>query len=606
MSTEPLLLILQDSPLRAVSEPEALETLSAAELGQPRRLERIDTRHVADDIDGGHWRSSHTFIREAATHLRSVADDIGAGRMRYFGIAEVPHLIALGAYLSDERLLEAVDFDRDRNRWEWRAEEKTLEVEIQGLPRESVALPGPAVLRVEISYAVHDGDIDAVLGQDRLAEIRISPKERAPAPGIVQSFADVQVVRAALREALATLAALRPNTEVIHLFVAAPVSVCLAVGQELRLRNGRDVQTYRFRSGGGGPALTPAILLTNGEISEMAAPLSAAQQELAQQLRSIWSAALSELREHAHVLKASADTRRWYAGFQSAPMLASILPFPDLKPIWELIGDHDRIAATSVPEFAFVKESREWQLNDELILGMFEAADRDEDRLRAFARLFLWHEYVHDWQGVTSYTSAQIGQLSNCLERADYIADAYALFHQLDFLVRQLPQEAASPDRLLSLLAQQTSVALRSFWVFEAPAPFKEMQERRLRRYLNWYWRRAQFLESRDLAFALQLLATQPCIEVSGLRRRLGGGNRVNVVVGESRDFGRLHIGIMLENGRLERRGSSTDASIEELMRAFSRHDRESIERFFNALIDHLKHGGGVFPQVATRVGEAN
>jgi hypothetical protein len=50
-----------------------------------------------------------------------------------------------------------------------------------------------------------------------------------------------------------------------------------------------------------------------------------------------------------------------------------------------------------------------------------------------------------------------------------------------------------------------------------------------------------------------------------------------------------LHIGIVLENGRLKRRGSSADASIEGLLQAFSQHDTDAIERFFNALAEHTK-----------------
>jgi hypothetical protein len=593
-SPAPLLLLLHDSPLRAVSEAEVLSTLNPHELAQPRRIERIDTRHLADDINGGYWRSSHAYLRETASRVRAAADEHGASDVRYFGVAEVPHVIALGAYLGDERLTQPHDFDRDRNQWEWSTTDRTLELEVQGVPREAVALPGPAVVRVEVSYPIQDTDVSEAIGQERLAEIRIVPKGRKPTPGIVRSSADVQGVRIAVREALGSLASMRPNLDVIHLFVAAPVSVCVAVGQELRLRNGKDVQTYRYRPGTGAQALTPAILLTNGDVSEAAAPLSEADCQLAQRLRAIWSRALDELREHARILKSEASTPNWYASLQPTSLMAALVPFPGLKPIWGLVESEDRISPTSAADFAFLKDSREWRLSDELILGFFEAASRDENRMRDFARLFLWHEYIHDWQGVTAYTAREIGQLPNCLERTDYFADAYALFHQIDFLLRRTPEGAADAKRLVKLLIDQTGVALRSFWVFEPSAPFDEMQERRLRRYLNWYWRRAQFLEAPDLTSALRLLANQPCIEISGLRRKMGGGNRINVVIREARGFNRLHIGIMLEDGRLERRGSSADASIEELMRAFAYHDRDAIERFFNALTDHLKHGGGL------------
>jgi hypothetical protein len=45
----------------------------------------------------------------------------------------------------------------------------------------------------------------------------------------------------------------------------------------------------------------------------------------------------------------------------------------------------------------------------------------------------------------------------------------------------------------------------------------------------------------------------------------------------------------VLEDGRLKRQGSAADASIEGLLEAFSQHDTKTIERFFNALVEHMK-----------------
>jgi hypothetical protein len=128
-------------------------------------------------------------------------------------------------------------------------------------------------------------------------------------------------------------------------------------------------------------------------------------------------------------------------------------------------------------------------------------------------------------------------------------------------------------------------------WAFEDPPPLTEVQERRLRRYLNWYWRRVQLREASDLRSALELLAQQPCIEISGLQRQLAGG-RVLVDVKDRGGIERLHIGILLEDGHLKRRGSSADASIEGLLKAFSLHDTQSIERFFSALVE--AHGSAL------------
>jgi hypothetical protein len=599
--TERILIVSHDSPLRIVTEAEAIGTLGPNEVGLPRLIEKLDTRHLKDDVEGGHWRSSHLYLRSEAARLRNSADSWGATQIRYMGIAEVPHVLALGAYLGDERLVEARDYDRDRNLWEWPSDAGTLATVTRNLPSETVAQPGAVALRVEISYPILDADVDAAIGKERLADIRIVPHGRTPAPGLARSREDVARIRQAVREALAAIASTRPDSDVIHLFVAAPVSVCLAIGQELRLRNGKDVQTYRYRSSGGACALTPAILLTSGDVNEQAAPLSPENIDRARQLRAIWQTALEEIREHAHALKVASgmDSQAWYSDLEPKALLQEIKPLSGLKPIWELIKDEDRVALdSSKEEFELCKHPREWRLSDELVLGMFAAAGNEEPRMLEFARLFFWHEYVHDWQGLTAYTSVDVGRLANCLERIDYQADAYAQFHQLDFLWRR--QTDASPyyRKHLDALVDQVGVALSSFWAFEPKPPITEIQERRLRRYLNWYWRRVQLRESPNFRTALALLARQPCIEISGLRRRIGGG-RVYVVLHEPGGFERLHVGVVLEDGRLQRLGSSTDVSIEELLRAFTTHDREAIDRFFNALFEHVKQTGGAFPEAA-------
>jgi hypothetical protein len=591
MSKGAILFVVQQSPLRTVTEADAIGTLDEREQGLPRRVFSLDTRHLKDDVEGGHWRSSHLFIREQAAHILSLANDMGAGEIRYLGIAEVPQVLALGAYLGDERLIKVRDYDRDRNMWDWPISAPTLALTTLNPVKELVDQRGDAVLRVEISYPVLDADIEAAIGKERLSNIQIVPAGRSPAPGLIRSEQDVASVRLAVREALAALASARPNADTIHLFVAAPVSVCVAIGQELRLRNGKDVQTYRYRSGAGDRALTPALLLTSGDIREAPRQLSSEEVRHAQQLRSVWQTALEEVRRRAQQIAPSdAQSQPWYETLEPADDLRAAAPFSNLRPMAELIKDADHVSSTAFPEeFEFDKDARAWQLSDELILAMFDAAGRDESRLQEHARLFFWHEYVHDWQGLTAYTSIDVGRLPNCLERVDYMADVYAMCHQVDFLARKRPAAPhADSFSFRDALLAQIDVALRSFWAFEPPAPMADTQERRLRRYLNWYWQRVRVRDSRDLRSALDTLAQQPCIEISGLRRRLAG-ERIFVVLRDPGGFGRLHIGVVAEDGRFDRFGSSVDLSIEELLTAFSQHDHEAIGRFFNALVEHVK-----------------
>ena len=594
-----LILIRHQSALRVVAEAEVLDTLSLGDLALPRRDFEIDTRPYAEDVEGGHWRTSHRNARTAAAAIRAAADQSGATRLLHFGIAEVPDLLALGAYLGDERQVEVYDFNRDIGDWKWPGSGRTIELTIDNLPREHVPQPGAAVVRVEVSYPIDEAEVNAVVDPERVADVRVRPADgRSPSPALVSSPEDVAAVRVEFRRALQAILTARPGTEVIHLFVAAPASVCLAIGQELRLRNGRDVQTYRYRRVPGERAYTPAILLTTGDVQELAAPLTEADIALAARLRAVWQAALGEVAKYAEELQRQCGDRigSWYEylEYQEAAQVAR--PFGQLVPLWETVQSRDTVSTEPRSEdYAFDKDQRAWRLSDRLLLGFYRGVGGNEGKMQELIRLFLFHEYLHDWQDLTKYTAEDVGSFANCLERIDYMADTYALLHQLDFALRHQSQLVRSERDKTGFLRDQIDLMIRSFWAFQPPAPHFEWQERRLRRYLNWFWRRVQMREAANLAHALLVLANLPCIEIAGLQYRTGRG-RVFVVLNQVRLQDVLEIGVVLEDGRFDRRGSTTDLSITEVLAAFSRHDHEAIDRFFSSLFEHLNQTGGALP----------
>ena len=588
--TQPRLLVVRhQSPLRFTSNEEVLGAFSSAELRVPRDGMEIDSRPLEESVEGGHWRSSEEFVRRTAAELREAVGH-EPGEIHYFGIAEVPHIIGIGAYFGDETLVHVHDYDRDRDSWVWPAESATLSLETIGLPGELVTQSGEATLVVELSYPVDQQDVDAVVGSDVLSAVRIRPTAN-PAPGIVRSEADVRAARESVREALAAIARFRPRTSLIHLFIAAPVSVCFAVGQELRLRNGIDVMTYRYRSLDRSEPYKRAILLTARPLSRESRSMSPEERSLAARYRLVFGSALDDVRAHATTLGGG---EAWYSGFQPAGPIHAAAPFPSLAPLQLVVLADDQFSP--VPrdqDYALSKDRpRTWAMSDALVLSLAEAAGHDESRLRALARLFFYHEYLHDWQDLTKYTAEDVGSFANCLEAIDYMADSYAFLHQLDFAIRV---QGLRESDARQFLVDQIDLAIASFWAFEPQAPNFEWQERRLRRYLNWYWRRVQLREAPDLTTAIRTLTRRPSIEIAGFKYRTGGGRHF-VLVDQPRPGDLPQLGVVLEDGRFHRLGSTTDLSIEAVMRAFGQADREAIDRFFNSLYEHLRATGAVFP----------
>lgn len=581
-----------------MAEAEPLSAFTDDELRLPRVDHLIDSRPLSESVVGGLWRASDEFVRAAAESLRTKIVEHG-GEVHYFGMAEVPHLLGIAAHLGDETLVHAHDYDRDQDTWAWPEASGSLVMKLEGVPKETVSQSGDASLVVEVSYPVQQHEVDDVIGTEATASIRIRPQDRDPTPGIVRAAEDVMAVRHAVREALGAIALYRPGTSVIHLFIAAPASACFAVGQELRLRNGKDVQTYRYRADDAEPQKR-ALLLTARALPGGARIVTEAESALAAELRAVVQQAHRDVKKHASEL---GEAGPWYRNLMPAPHVQAVRPFVSLSPLNAVVLDSDVVSDEPRDvDYGFEKEAkRTWKLSDALVLGFYEAAGRERERMRQLCRLFFYHEYLHDWQTLTKYTAEDVGSFANCLESIDYMADSFALLHQLDFAIRFDGVQADEDQK--QFLADQIGLAIASFWAFEPAPPHFEWQERRLRRYLNWYWRRIQMQQSPDLPTALRTLVRRPAIEIVGFKYRTGDG-RHYVLLNEPRPRDIQEVGVVLEDGRFMRRGTSTDLSVEEVMRAFGEQNRVAIDRFFNSLMEHAKQSGAVFAAPHTEVKE--
>lgn len=596
---ERLLLIRHSSHLRAISEQEVLATVSSGDHSLPRENVTVDTTEFVDDIATGDWMRSAQYLRRRADEILAIANSDGhAAGIRYFGLAEIPHVVALGAFLGDERHVDVYDYDRFRESWAWKSDIQTFAVVARSVPHEVVAQSGDAVIRVAISAPISDTDVREAVGGDHLADVQIAPAERAQTTGIVQSPHDLAEVRRVFRETLAALTAARPRVQRIHLFVAAPVSVCFVLGQELHLRSSVPVQTYRYRKVEGEPSYTEAILLSAAEFSTPMVPLSDDDRAIAARVRQSWREALEDVQTFAEVLRegtATPGTATWWDTLK-LPSLGEIGSFRALPPLWDVVDRRDGVADEPFTgEYGRDKDARLWRLSDGLLVGLNRAAGGDPVQLRRLIHLFLFHEYLHDHNVLTKYTAAEVGAFPNCLEHIDYAADLYALMHQLSWARHYERKRVESDDACRDYIAEMIELAIRSFWAFEPVTPIAEWQIRRLRRYLNWYWRHVQTKRAPRLAVALATISQQPAIELAGLFLRVSGrrvlANLTKALPGEA-----VSLGIVMENERFARITDSPVFNFGELLRSLRETDHDQVTLFFNALYEDVNSRGGAFP----------
>ena len=181
-----------------------------------------------------------------------------------------------------------------------------------------------------------------------------------------------------------------------------------------------------------------AILLTPSGTATVENPLTDDDRRAAAEARLVWGQALKDLVHHAGVLRDAAEQAKDGGGlsYLHSSLHAADADASLLSPIWELVTEHDVVGDESHEEFAFDTKNRRWLLGDQLLHRMSLAASGDVDKVHRLARAFFWHEYLHVPQRLTRYTAEGVGAFANCLERIDYMADAYSILHQADYILR--------------------------------------------------------------------------------------------------------------------------------------------------------------------------
>ena len=590
------LLMLRHPGIAPIPPAAAVSALTAEQLKLHREDSEIDTRPLDAQVSQGDWGGQGALLAEQAGAIRDKLAALGNAEIHYCGIAEIPHVIALGSLLGDEVPIVPHEYDRDAASWAWPTEDKTLDARVIGAPEGAVIpAPGSVVLRIAISAPVSDKDVGEAVGNEHLADITVTLAEGLT-PGIckVRSARDLQAIRDKIRESLAAIRARFPNLSALHVFAAAPISVCFALGQELKPRNSPPIQTYRYRKVEGQSAYTPAIELSSELEARAESVLSGEDLEVANDVRSLWREAVSEVEQYARGLSAESQEAKWFESLAGIPPIRSVRPYPSLPHLSRLMPSAATVDATSFrDDYELATPENVWRVNDHLLLGFLNSTERRREDTKRLIKIFLLHEYLHVHHSLTAYRSLGIGAFPNCLEHADYVADAYALFHELDMSTASLGLDTDEKQRM-HLVAQLERV-VKSFWAFEQVLPVREWQVRRFRRYLNWYWRYTQVRRAPNLTTAIRLLDHPPHVELAGLSQ-FARGQRVFCRTDRPDVRTRPEFAVVLENEKLLRVPDSPTSNLKELCVAFQERNHEAIVRFFKAIYERAEELGGSLP----------
>lgn len=591
-------IIIRQSGLRQIGQEETIAILDQEEQIQPRRDFPIDMQPFIDDVESGDWERQASFLREKAISIAQACDKTNNYQVHYFGLSEIPQVIAFGAHWGDERHVAIHEFNRDANSWEWPSFSETLSINLAGLPNgPKITASGIAVLRISISAEIADQDVNARVGTERLADVVLRPVGgKQPQITLVRSAKDLEVIRSGFRKALAALQEHFPNLDTLHLFVAAPNSVCFAIGQELKPRNFFPTQTYRYRVKPAEHHYQPAILILSEERSSQD-PLTSEEIVLASHVRqNVWPSALESLHNYKKSLgRKSSPFAAWYSALQPQEAFSRASPFSNLPSLYEVLPDNIEVDTQPYQgdePYRLDKDHNLWQLHDRLLAYLGSIYPKDDRRVLQIIRLFLLHEHLHDHHCLTAYTAREVGKFPNCLEHLDYAADTYALFHEFNNVRNYEISVVREETQDIQLLANLIEYLIKSFWAFERSAKSNEWEVRRVRRYLNWYWRHIQVKRATKLEDAIQVVSKPPKIEIAGLKQRLQG-RRVIMVLDRMDPTSQLELGIVLGNEKLFRLSNSTNTDLKGLLDAFCTRDHEKICEFFRSAYEFAKQSGG-------------
>lgn len=161
----------------------------------------------------------------------------------YFGLAHIP-LVFHAGYKINRRVIKV--FATDRQTDEWIALTKTgtgPQLTLQEAPEGSSNDTGDVVIRMSISYAIRNQQIQDVVEQP-LASFHLSLEK--PQPDVVTSEKQLHEYARAFHQLLVDVNARFPNTQQIHLFLAAPPTVVFKCGQQVSKTVDPNILVYNF------------------------------------------------------------------------------------------------------------------------------------------------------------------------------------------------------------------------------------------------------------------------------------------------------------------------------------------------------------------------
>ncbi|MDY7230249.1 SAVED domain-containing protein [Hyalangium rubrum] len=499
----------------------------------------------------------------------------------YFGSAPIPLAVQLGFLIETWQQVMIIPHHHTRRLWAWvpepgRPSTRLLPV---SMPSERDRSPGEAVIRVSTSHVV-DPQVTRRAVPDALLEVDITLEH--PSEDAFTREEEMLEVAKAFRETLNDIGDRFQGIHRVHLFASVQPGMALLLGAQISKTMHPPVQTYQYaRHAQTGPYHVPAVVV-NRQPQPEPAPLTSEEQTRASADREYLARDLDRMNGLAARWKSS-SAKGWIEG-----LLAEFGKQPDFSGPWKhlptLIDTPLLRTKVDVPtgvvedSFRLAPPNNHWQIDDRWLARLARRLPDASDRQRAL-RLLVLHELAHRGpQSLTRTSSREIGRFPKVLEEIDFQADVWAMLHEYELTRLLNPSQVEDAPKFFMGLVR---VATEGMWAFDDNGPaMREIQIRRLNRYLIWYWEylHLERLDARSaggsLKAVLSILAQRPTIELAG----------PTILTHDGRVFFALEPGrvrapelAIYHEGQLRRHGPRPDFPIDALLEGVRERDGAKI-----------------------------
>lgn len=207
---------------------------------------------VSTELDIEFWTSEETnLVRLFQRRVREPLIDGDLRHLSVFALAAQPLLVKLGTLLGDIAEVDVYQRHREPQTWRWPEDAKPLEIRIERPGEKS----GPVALVIALSATVADGRIKEVLGED-VTIWRVTVP--TPHNDLIKSRLHLTALKQVLRQLFDEIKACHGQQSTLHIFPAAPVSVCVEMGRVRMPKADMPWALYDHHNlrGGFQPALT--------------------------------------------------------------------------------------------------------------------------------------------------------------------------------------------------------------------------------------------------------------------------------------------------------------------------------------------------------------